>query len=425
MIPRLVAERPLDVVFAGPTGSGKSTLVNSVSGLSASTAGVLRPTTSRPVIVADRAAADSYSRFGGVSGEVVAGDSPALRAMTLIDTPDLDSTSTEHRAMAERLIDSADVVVFVMSALRYADMVPWQVLRRADARGAIVVPVLNRVTPATAGARLDFRSRLREEGISERLIVIPEQRRLEGPIPRPASRPLARRLAGLVRDHRLDAAESVERVLRHVERRAESHLESLQVDVDGLQGTLGSDQIDAFDLSPLAAALPAAKPDGAGRRNLVRWRRQVQQMLTHRELVDRVTDALSAIVRTESMLAGLGAGSGLEVEPEMAQVSRAWLDFVARVCAEADGRRGEADVAYLARAAAADGGPIGDDPVFGSGFVVLTDRVERDLRGRLAMVIESALVSTLRADTDRLNGAIEETRTALAGLAPSPAPAHA
>ena len=56
---------------------------------------------------------------------------PILEELILVDTPDIDSTSVEHRAMAETMIDNADIVVYVSSALRYADLVPWEVLRRA------------------------------------------------------------------------------------------------------------------------------------------------------------------------------------------------------------------------------------------------------------------------------------------------------
>src|SRR5690625_4814535 len=45
------ATRPLLVVVAGSTGAGKSTLVKSVLGHEVTKAGVLRPTTRRPILV--------------------------------------------------------------------------------------------------------------------------------------------------------------------------------------------------------------------------------------------------------------------------------------------------------------------------------------------------------------------------------------
>lgn len=424
-VPRLQPDRPLDVVFAGPTGSGKSTLVNSISGLSATAAGVLRPTTTRPVILTDRDRAPGYVTLSGVGGEVVGGESPALTHMTLIDTPDLDSTSTEHRVMAERIIDSADVVVFVMSALRYADMVPWQVLRRAVARGAIVVPVLNRVTPGTIGARVDFAARLRSEGIVGQLVVIPEQRGHRGDIPRAATRPLARRLAELVEDHRLVAAQTLDRVLEHVRDRALAEVESLQGVVDDVPGPLGPQQIAAFDLSALAAAIPAVRPDGQGRRQLRHWRAQASAALDRRGLEDRVADALSAVLRSEAMLAGVERGLIDDHRAVAGELTKTWLGFVSRVCEETGRRRGTADVAYLARAAASGDPLTQDDPVFGTDLPVFVERVDRDLRSRLAMALEDARSKGALDDLGELSKALEETGKALAPLAPAPAPAHA
>ena len=148
---------PLTVVFAGPTGAGKSTIVNSLIGVDLSDAGVLRPTTSRPVVLAAADRASDYARIADVECDVEAGKAPVLEYLVLIDTPDVDSTALEHRRVAETLIDNADVVVFVTSALRYSDAVPWQVMRRAVSRGTSVIQVLNRVTSSTAGAVVDFR----------------------------------------------------------------------------------------------------------------------------------------------------------------------------------------------------------------------------------------------------------------------------
>jgi energy-coupling factor transporter ATP-binding protein EcfA2 len=175
VIPRLTApSTPLLVVFAGPTGAGKSTLVNSVSGLEIAETGPLRPTTKVPVVLA--ADGSGYERVGGVDCLVVEGGAPILASVTLVDTPDLDSTSTGHRAAAEIMIDNADVVVFVSSALRYADLVPWEVLRRARSRGAPLIHVLNRVTSGATGALSDYQSRLTQEGAEGDVLVVHEIR---------------------------------------------------------------------------------------------------------------------------------------------------------------------------------------------------------------------------------------------------------
>ena len=212
-IPRLtLPTTPLLVVFAGPTGAGKSTLVNSVSGLEVAETGPLRPTTRAPVVLA--ANGSGYESLGGIDCEVVEGGAPILASMTLVDTPDLDSTSIEHRAAAEIMIDNADVVVFVSSALRYADLVPWEVLRRARSRGAPLIHILNRVTSGAAGALTDYRSRLAREGADGDIVVVHEHHLAGSPlIPSVAVRSLRRHLMSQVKRTQSERVEIVRSVL--------------------------------------------------------------------------------------------------------------------------------------------------------------------------------------------------------------------
>jgi len=216
LIPRLTnPDAPLCVVFAGPTGSGKSTLVNSLSGLEVSETGPIRPTTKNPVILASGGARHHFENVGGVECEVVTGSAPILSHIGVVDTPDIDSTAIEHRVTAERLIDCADIVVMVTSALRYADLVPWEVLRRAMSRGTPLIFVLNRVTSGSSGAITDFASRLSEEGVEGGIIVVPEHHVEVGKhsVPTLAVRELGRRLVGLTRDRDRYQREIFQRVL--------------------------------------------------------------------------------------------------------------------------------------------------------------------------------------------------------------------
>lgn len=203
LIPRLTDPgSPLTVVFAGPTGSGKSTIVNSLSGLEVSETGPLRPTTKEPVVLVAETHAGRFSQISEIDCRVVTGRAPILGSLALVDTPDIDSTSVDHRVAAEILIDNADVVVFVTSALRYADRVPWEVLRRAMSRGTPVVHVLNRVSPDSSGAMVDFRARLATEGVETDVVRVPEHHvALDAhSVPAAAVRRLQRRLVGIVRE---------------------------------------------------------------------------------------------------------------------------------------------------------------------------------------------------------------------------------
>lgn len=213
LVPRLLdPATPLLVVFAGPTGAGKSTLLNSLSGVEFSETGPLRPTTRQPVILA--ADPSAYDRVGGVDCVVAEGRAPILRSMTLVDTPDLDSTVVTHRVAAENMIDNADVVVFVSSALRYADLVPWEVLRRARSRGAPVIHVLNRVTSANSAAVTDYRNRLERETGDDGILVVHEHH-ISGSaaVPSVAVRSLRRRLMSQVKRSQSEKSEVVRSVL--------------------------------------------------------------------------------------------------------------------------------------------------------------------------------------------------------------------
>ncbi len=216
VIPRLQdPATPLTVVFAGPTGAGKSTMLNSVAGAELTATGPLRPTTRSPVVFASADRADSYLSIGGVACEVVRGRLPILAQMTLVDTPDIDSTSVEHRWMAEALIDNADLVVFVSSALRYADRVPWEVLRRARSRGAPVICVLNRIRPDSDGSFNDYRSLLRAEGLGGEILAIGEHHLADGAyaVPSGSVRDLRKKLVSQVEAHRSAASETLQQVL--------------------------------------------------------------------------------------------------------------------------------------------------------------------------------------------------------------------
>lgn len=166
LLPRLGRlDAPVLVVVGGSTGAGKSTLVNSLVRAVVSPAGVLRPTTRAPVLVCHP---DDVAWFTGPNllphlGRTAAGPvpgaaellrvvaSPALGpGLALLDAPDIDSVVDRNRALAEQLLAAADLWLFVTTAARYADAVPWDVLRTARERGTSIALVLDRVPGAAA-----------------------------------------------------------------------------------------------------------------------------------------------------------------------------------------------------------------------------------------------------------------------------------
>ncbi|MFG2892799.1 ATP-binding protein [Streptomyces sp. NPDC048248] len=71
---------------------------------------------------------------------------PALPCgLALLDAPDIDSLVAGNRELAAELICAADVWVLVTTAARYADAVPWHLLRTAKEYDVTLVTVLDRV----------------------------------------------------------------------------------------------------------------------------------------------------------------------------------------------------------------------------------------------------------------------------------------
>jgi energy-coupling factor transporter ATP-binding protein EcfA2 len=193
LLPRLLdLEAPLLVVVIGSTGSGKSTLVNSLAQARVSEPGTIRPTTRVPVIWTHTSHAQRYEE-GFLTGygtaaeaehplRIVTDDHPLLDGVTILDAPDFDSVVEGHREMVEELLAVADLTVFVTSAQRYADAVPWEFLERASRRRLPILFVLNRL-PAHGADEIasDYRDRLLERRVISRsdtfeVLRIPEQR---------------------------------------------------------------------------------------------------------------------------------------------------------------------------------------------------------------------------------------------------------
>jgi hypothetical protein len=193
VIPRLAAaDAPLLAVVGGSTGAGKSTLVNSIVDADVSRSGVLRPTTTIPVLVhhphdepwfIDDRILPGLSRVtGGAAARDVSGGMRLVQSvslppgMALLDAPDIDSVVHANRTLATQLLAAADLWLFVTTAARYADAVPWDLLRQASERGTAVAVVLDRVPPEAMGeVRAHLASMLREQELSTApIFTIPE-----------------------------------------------------------------------------------------------------------------------------------------------------------------------------------------------------------------------------------------------------------
>jgi hypothetical protein len=199
LLPRLRdLDAPLLTVVGGSTGAGKSTLVNSLLGARVTAPGVLRPTTRSPVLVcstADVAAFSGDRVLPGMARTTGEGDTTSgitlvptdalPPGLALVDAPDVDSVVEANRELAGQLLGAADLWVFVTTAARYADAVPWDLLRTAQERGTALAVVLDRVPPEAVGEVVDdLAAMLRRGGLGgARLFVIEERPLVDGFLP--------------------------------------------------------------------------------------------------------------------------------------------------------------------------------------------------------------------------------------------------
>lgn len=216
ILPRSASvDNPLTIVVGGSTGAGKSTLVNTLLGEPLTQSGAIRPTTRHPVLLhrAEDEAALSPERFlptlprtrtSGMNAgsQALPGLDPKIaralipvttsalpQGIALIDAPDIDSVSEENRTLAKELLSAADLWLFVTTANRYADAVPWELLHEAATRSIAIAVVLNRVPEGDEEAiENDLRRMLDEAGIHAVLIhTVTEQPRDESGMLAPVS----------------------------------------------------------------------------------------------------------------------------------------------------------------------------------------------------------------------------------------------
>jgi GTP-binding protein EngB required for normal cell division len=157
------------VALAGPTGAGKSSLFNALAGEELVAAGRRRPMT----------ATATAAVWGEVPDELLDWlevprrhrlDGRRSDGLVLLDLPDFDSVETAHRDEVERVIELADLLVWVVDPQKYADAA-WheRYVRPLASHSGVMEVVLNQADLLDEGdvaaCRRDLQRLLHADGV--------------------------------------------------------------------------------------------------------------------------------------------------------------------------------------------------------------------------------------------------------------------
>lgn len=287
-------DAPLLAVLAGGTGAGKSTIANTLVGHEVTATGVVRPTTSTPTLLAApsdrewflgdrvlprlaRSEPQSPLRLGRDAGRVVhlVTTHAIPSGVAVLDAPDVDSVHTEHRDLAEELLDAADVWVWHATARTYADEEGMRYLRRARRRRTALAVVLTQVHERdVAEIRDDLARKLAAEGLADaEILVVGFATPAGGRLPERTVRDLRTWLFGLARPEVRDAVRqrTLDGALDDLAHQTAPLLDALAADAQ-IAGELRAVAAQAYRRAPgdFAAALDEGLP--LRREVLARWR---------------------------------------------------------------------------------------------------------------------------------------------------------
>ncbi|MEO7130539.1 MAG: ABC transporter, partial [Dermatophilaceae bacterium] len=260
--------------------------------------------------------------------------------LALLDAPDIDSVVAANRDLATQLLAAADLWIFVTTAARYADAVPWDLLHDASQRGTAVAIVLDRV-PAAAleEIRTHLAGMLREQGLEQApIFAIAESVLDHGLLPQDQTDRLRTWLASLASD-----AQARADVVRQTLSGALSSIETRVADLvaSSTQQVTAADALLAASSAAYDDALDHVRrglEDGTLLRGevLARWQEFVGTGEFFRQVestVSRLRDRVTAFIKGEPAKAenlGEALQSGVETlianraELAAADSSRAW-----------------------------------------------------------------------------------------------------
>ncbi|MEH3033308.1 MAG: 50S ribosome-binding GTPase [Aeromicrobium erythreum] len=178
---RLSAEHTI-AALAGATGSGKSSIFNALTDLELAGVGVRRPTTSWALACAwgPEGAQELLEWMGIPARHQVSrmsmldrsDEDQKLDGLVLLDLPDHDSTEVAHHVEMDRLVQHADLLVWVLDPQKYADAaIHDRYIRPMAAYSDVTIVVLNQIDRIHYEQRQraldDVRRILAEEGLPD------------------------------------------------------------------------------------------------------------------------------------------------------------------------------------------------------------------------------------------------------------------
>lgn len=170
------------VAIAGATGSGKSSTYNALVGLELSSIGVRRPTTSwaSACVWGTEGAEELLAWLGIPPRHQTMRDSmldatheeSVLDGVVLMDLPDHDSTEVSHHLEVDRLVEVADLLVWVLDPQKYADAALHnRYLAPYRSHSDVIMVVLNQIDTIPEGERpaiiADVKNLLAADGLPD------------------------------------------------------------------------------------------------------------------------------------------------------------------------------------------------------------------------------------------------------------------
>ncbi len=136
----------LTVGFLGGTGVGKSSLLNALADREIASSSYRRPHTER-VLIYRHVAAEPLpkSELRNIPWQEVTHEADGIKALLLCDLPDFDSILTEHRSYVMAFLEHLDLLVWVTSPEKYADLGFYKFLEDTPKAPQYYIFVLNKL----------------------------------------------------------------------------------------------------------------------------------------------------------------------------------------------------------------------------------------------------------------------------------------